>query len=72
MTGGLTLLLGGLNKQTLVVGPFLVVCAGFAVARQSDWIRLSVEIPCLIISFGVIMLAVTLAGYSLPDVIRRD
>ena len=60
----------GLNKQTLLVGPYLVVAAIFALMRQNGWIELKVEIPALVLAFGVVLLIVTVAGYSLPTVIE--
>ena len=71
-TGVLTLLLGGINKQTLVVGPYLVICAGFSVLRQTGSIALKVEIPCLVIAFGVWLFIVIMCGYSLPDIVADD
>ncbi|MBI3467471.1 MAG: hypothetical protein HY000_31060 [Planctomycetes bacterium] len=71
-TGVLTLLLGGINKQTLVVGPYLVICAGFSVLRQTSSITLKMEIPCLVIGFGVWLFIVIMCGYSLPDLLADD
>jgi hypothetical protein len=71
-TGVMTLMLGGINKQTLVVGPYLLMCAGFSVLRQLGSISFSVEIPCLVIAFGVWLFVVIMAGYALPDLVSDE
>ena len=70
--GVLTLAIGGINKQTMVVGPYLMICAVFSVLRQTGEIALRVEIPILVIVFGVWLFLVILMGHSLPDVMRED
>jgi DNA-directed RNA polymerase subunit RPC12/RpoP len=72
LTGLLVLALGGINKQTCLIGPFLLVCAFFSMLRQAGWIDWNVEIPLLVISFGVIWLATIAFGYALPDVLRES
>ena len=71
-TGILTMVVGGLNKQTLVIGPYLILCAGFSILRHTGNISMRLEIPCLIISFGVVLFIVTMLGYSLPDLINDE
>ena len=72
ISGVIALVAGGINKQSMIVGPYLLICAGFAVLRQTGHIELKVEIPSLVIAFGALLLVVTLAGYALPDVLRED
>src|SRR5262245_3174984 len=57
VVGLLTLFVGGLDKATAVAGPFLLICTGFALARQTGHIRLEVMVPCLVIALGMLMLA---------------
>lgn len=71
VAGLLVLILGGINKQTLVAGPYLIILAGFSIIRQIGWITWEVEIPCLVIAFGLLMFGVTLGGYNLPDLLRE-
>jgi DNA-directed RNA polymerase subunit RPC12/RpoP len=71
IAGFLVLLLGGINKQTLIVGPFLILTAGFSILRQQHIISLEVEIPCLVIAFGLLLFSVTLCGYQLPDMLNE-
>jgi hypothetical protein len=53
--GILTLVMGGLDKVTVCVGPFLLICTGFAIARQTGQISVEVMLPCLVIVAGVLM-----------------
>jgi hypothetical protein len=55
VVGVLTLALGGLDKVTVCVGPFLFVCTGFALARQTGHVSVEVMLPCLVIAAGVLM-----------------
>ncbi len=71
-TGVLTLWLGGINQRTLVIGPFLMVCAVFSVLRQKQMINLRVEIPSLVIAFGALSLMVIFLGYTQPDLLEED
>jgi hypothetical protein len=70
--GLLTLVIGGINKQTMVVGPYLLICAVFSVLRQTGQIALRVEIPVLVITFGLWMFVVILLGHALPDLVNDD
>lgn len=54
--GFLTLLLGGLDKVTAVVGPFFLIMSCLSVLRQTNRIELNVEVPILVILGGVLML----------------
>src|SRR6186997_1816974 len=54
--GILTLILGGLDKVTLCIGPFLIICTSFALARQTGHISVEVMLPCLVTIAGVLML----------------
>ena len=71
-TGVLTLWLGGINQRTLVIGPYLMVCAVFSVLRQTQTIDLRLEIPSLVIAFGVISFIVILLGYTQPDIVEDE
>jgi hypothetical protein len=70
--GILTLVIGGINKQTMVVGPYLIICAVFSVLRQTGQIALRVEIPVLVIAFGLWLFVVILLGHALPDLVSDD
>ena len=53
---GVAVLARGFNKATVVVGPFLVVASVFSVARQTGNLSVDVEVPCLVITFGALLL----------------
>lgn len=53
--GALVLLIGGVDKLTLVLGPFLLIASLFSVLRQTDRIPLNVEMPSLMILLGVLI-----------------
>ena len=54
--GTLTMLLGGITKVTIVVGPFMLIASVFSVLRQTERINLDKEIPILVIILGILML----------------
>ena len=54
--GILTLVIRGLNKGSIVIGPFLIICGLLSIARQSGMIDLKIEIPCLVIAIGALLL----------------
>jgi hypothetical protein len=55
--GALTLVLGGVDKLTVVVGPFLIALAVFSFLRQTGRIGVEKEIPSLLVVFGLLLLA---------------
>lgn len=60
--GGLLILgLGGSNKLTWVVGPFLLTAAALSFLRQQGRLNIEYEIPMLITALGVFMLMVSLS-----------
>ncbi len=64
--GILTLVVGGVNKLTTVLGPFLIVSSFFAVLRQTGRIDVDTEIPCLVILLGALMFAAHLLPIPAP------
>jgi hypothetical protein len=54
--GLIVLLLGGINKVTVVVGPFLILATFFSLLRQTGRLSLDIEVPCLVIAAGVLLL----------------
>ncbi|HYH68992.1 MAG TPA: hypothetical protein VD866_30135 [Urbifossiella sp.] len=66
VVGVLTLVMGGLDKVTVAVGPFLLACTGFAVARQTGHITVERMLPCLVIVAGALMFAAHLLPVPYP------
>lgn len=53
--GILTLLLGGITKVTVVVGPFMMIASVSSVLRQTGRIDIDKEVPILVIILGILM-----------------
>ncbi len=64
--GLLILLLGGMNKVSAVLGPFLIVAAVVSIFEQTGQLKWKFAIPTLVIVFGVLLLLVTLTPLKLP------
>ncbi len=60
--GVLMLMLGGVNKLTFVVGPFLIIASVFSLLRQRGIIDIDQEVPYLVISLGVLLLMAALSN----------
>lgn len=56
LLGVLLMAVVGVDKATVVAGPYLVIASIFSLLRQTDRIEPNIEIPCLVISGGLCML----------------
>lgn len=56
VVGVLCLVLGGVDKVTIVVGPFLLVATVLSLLHQTGRLALDTAIPCLVILIGVLTL----------------
>jgi hypothetical protein len=65
-TGLLILVVGGLNRVSIVAGPWLLIASAFSVLRQTGRVSLEHEVPMLVIALGVLMLVATLSPLPLP------
>ena len=65
--GVLVMGVGGIDKLTIVVGPFLILSTIFSLLRQTDRISEDTEIPCLVIMAGVLMLISRLSPLPPPE-----
>lgn len=55
--GGILVLLSqGLNRGTVVLGPLLLIAGLLSIARQAEILSPKVEVPCLVIAVGVLLL----------------
>lgn len=72
LCGILALALGGLNKFSVVVGPFLLIGSIFSILRQTGRLAVDLELPILFIIFGVLLLASHLLPLPLPDFLRPE
>lgn len=72
MLGALVLIVGGVNKITIVVGPFLILATFFSLLRQTGRLSLDVEVPCLVIAAGALLLFARLAPVPPPHWLNDD
>lgn len=70
--GAMTLAVGGIDKLTAVIGPFLIVCSVCSVLRQTERLSVEEEIPILTIVLGVLLLMVHLIKLPAPEVLKED
>jgi hypothetical protein len=51
----------------VVIGPFFLVASMLSVLRQTGRMDANVEVPCLVILFGVLLLVSQLSTLPTPD-----
>jgi hypothetical protein len=71
--GILTMAVGGLNKLTVVIGPFLLAASVSSLLRQTGRLEIDREVPILTIVLGGLLLLVQLLNLPTPEVLKpRD
>ena len=70
--GILTLLVGGINRLTVVVGPFLLVGSICSLLRQLGCLSVDREVPIMITFLGIFMLVAQFLGLSLPEFLKPE
>lgn len=70
--GILVLALSGFNKLSIVVGPLLMAGGVTSVLRQSGRLSGDLEIPVLLIVFGVLFLIAQFRFIPLPEFMKSD
>jgi len=70
--GILTLVVGGFDKLTVVVGPFLIVSSICSILRQTDKLSIEKEVPILTIILGVLLLVVHIVKLPTPEVLKEE
>ena len=69
-TAGILVLVNGLNKMTVVLGPMLLISSVLVVMLQTERIAINMFFPVLVIAFGLLML---IARFSnLPDAFKEE
>jgi len=53
--GVLTIAVGGFDRLTIVIGPFLIISGIFSVLRQTNNLSVEKELPILTVSLGVLL-----------------
>lgn len=72
VAGILSIAIGGLNKVTVVTGPFLLVASVCSLLRQTGRLAIDLEIPVLVIVLGALMLISQLTRLPTPDLFPED
>ncbi len=70
-SGVLLLAVGGIDKLTAVVGPFLMVSSVCSILRQMGKLSIEKEIPVLTIVLGVLLLIVYASKLPTPDALKK-
>jgi hypothetical protein len=70
--GIITLLASGIDRLTIVVGPFLILASFASVLRQTGQLRMEHEVPCLVIALGVLMLIARLLNIPAPTWMKEQ
>ena len=70
--GVLTLAVGGVNKLTIVAGPFMIIAAITSILRQTEILGIDKEIPILTIALGSLLLVVQAAKLELPEILKKE
>jgi hypothetical protein len=70
--GVATLMVEGINRLSVVVGPFFLCAAFFSVLRQSGQISEKVEAPCLVILLGILLIVSQVSKLPPPEWILED
>lgn len=66
-----TFALAGVDKVTIVVGPFFLIASCLSILRQTDRLLLNVEVPILVIVVGVLLLVAHIPAIPVPHWVVR-
>lgn len=66
LVGVLSLAFGGIDKVTIVVGPFFILASCLSVLRQTGTLTLDIEIPILVIVAGILLLVARMPSVPAP------
>ena len=61
----------GINKVSVIVGPFLILGAACAFLRQTGRLAVEHEVPILVIVFGALLLLAYVLPVPLPRYLRE-
>jgi hypothetical protein len=64
--GILTFVLSGVDKVSVVVGPFFLLSSLLSVLRQTGNLDLDIEVPVLVITIGILLLIAQLPAIPKP------
>ena len=67
VVGLLSFAVSGIDKSTVVIGPFFLIASCLSVLRQTGRITLDVEVPILVIVVGCLLLIARSKSIPIPD-----
>lgn len=67
VVGLLSFAVSGIDKSTVVIGPFFLIASCLSVLRQTGRITLDVEVPILVIVIGCLLLVARNKSIPIPD-----
>lgn len=71
VAGVLVFAVSGLNQLTVLVGPFLIAGSVLSILRQTGRLRLDLEVPILLICFGVLLFLSYVLRLPLPEYLKQ-
>ncbi|WP_145102822.1 hypothetical protein [Gimesia panareensis] len=70
--GLLSFAVSGLDKSSVLIGPFFLIASSLSVLRQSGYITLDVEVPILVIVIGCLLLVARSKSIPFPQWMALD
>jgi hypothetical protein len=65
--GVVTFALSKFNKISFVIGSFLIICSIMSLVRQMKMIKSEIEVPVLVVAFGVLVLIASTPFIPMPQ-----
>lgn len=66
--GAAIMALEGVNRRSIVLGPFLMTASVFSILRQTGRLSIEKEVPLLLIILGLLWLVAVLLKVPMPEV----
>ena len=70
--GVLTFTFFGIDKVSVVLGPFFILASTFSILRQSGRLHFDIEVPIMVIVFGVLLLVARSSLVPIPDWVPKE
>ena len=72
VVGVLVFAINGVDKASVVIGPFFIAASVLSILRQTKHLRLDVEVPLLVILSGALLLIARRPTIPVPDWLMRE
>ncbi|MEZ5940758.1 MAG: hypothetical protein R3C18_05160 [Planctomycetaceae bacterium] len=70
--GLMAFVLSGIDKVSVVIGPFFILASFLSILRQTNRLPFDVEVPILVISSGVLLLIARSPAVTAPDWLVKE